>query len=134
MVDFAGRLRQRLAERLKGQFVTIAVDGGKVHKKLQTVSVLMGGNAYFLKSTKVLHNDHQTILDVVVDAQGTLESAGAIICAIVGDNHTGVQKAIQIFCEKNPKVMCFSFSMYLNWFIISIRFSKFAVLLTHCNF
>ena len=33
MVDFAGRLRNRLADRLKGQFVTLAVDGGKVHKK-----------------------------------------------------------------------------------------------------
>jgi hypothetical protein len=62
MVDFAGRMKSKFLERLKGQNITIAIDGGKVHKKLQTICVLMEGKAFFWKSTPVLHNDHQTIL------------------------------------------------------------------------
>lgn len=104
MVDFAEKLKIKFAERLNGQNVTIAVDGGKVHKKLQTVSVLMGGKAYFLKSTMVLHNDHESILAVLKEAKIFLEHAGATICAVVGDNHSGLQKAILLFCEENPLV------------------------------
>lgn len=64
MVKFASRIKDVLAAAVKGQFVTIAVDGGKVHKKLQTVSVIVNQRAFFLKSTRVLHNDHQTILGI----------------------------------------------------------------------
>lgn len=123
MIDFAGRLKAKFEERLKGQNVTIAVDGGKVHKKLQTVSVLMDKKAFFLKSTKVMHNDHQTILAVLKDAKLMLEKAGAIVCAVVGDNHSGVQKAIAKFCEENPLV-CIIFRNIMTVFFLSSRFSK----------
>ena len=50
MVDFACRPRAKFVERPKNQIVTIAVDGGKVHKK----SVLLEHKANFFESTKVM--------------------------------------------------------------------------------
>ena len=77
---------------MKGQNITLAVEGGKVQRKLQTVSVLCQKKAYFWRATKVLHNDHQTILDILDEAKGSLESFGATVVAVVGDNHSGIQK------------------------------------------
>lgn len=53
-----------MEKQLRGQFVTLAIDGGKVHKKLMSMSVICNKKAYYLTSSPVLHNDHETILKV----------------------------------------------------------------------
>ena len=86
------RLRGRFAEVVRGQFVTLAIDGGQVQRKLQTVTVICNKKAYFWQAVKVQHSDHQTILSILEHAKAALEGAGAIVVAVVADNHSGNQK------------------------------------------
>ena len=58
-------MRVECAKRLAGQNVTLAIDGGKVHHKLQSMSVICNKKAYYLTSVAVLHNDHETIFQVM---------------------------------------------------------------------
>lgn len=57
-------MRQEVSKILCGQNVTLAIDGGKVHHKLQSLSVICNKKAFYLTSVSVLHNDHATILKV----------------------------------------------------------------------
>ena len=128
----ADRLREQMEAKLRGQSVTIAVDGGTIHKKLQAVCFLAQKQVYFFKCCKVLHNDHATILSVLELAKTNLDKLGALCVAVVGDNHSGVQKvarfsvfsyfgtpvfkAIDLFCEKFPrvfKIRCVAHSLQL---------------------
>lgn len=75
----------------------------------------------------MLHNDHATIeglipisdfqfsfisnfflflslSDLLEKAKLQLESWEAVVVAVVGDNHSGIQKAIALLCEKFPEV------------------------------
>ena len=62
-----------------------------------------------------MHNDHQTILAILKEAKSELENAGATVCAVVGDNHSRVQKAVAMFCEGYPLVCCESYFQWLEF-------------------
>lgn len=98
-IIFADRMKDKFARIIKGQCVSLAIDGGKVQRKLQTVSVLCDKKSYFWKATKVLHNDHETILSILEEAKGALEGMGADLVAVVGDNHSGIQKVAFLRCQ-----------------------------------
>ena len=66
-----------------------------------------------------MHNDHQTILAILKEAKSELENAGATVCAVVGDNHSRVQKAVAMFCEGYPLVCCESYFQWLEVFNFS---------------
>ena len=53
MLKFSKRLHDVLAVRIAGEGVTLALDGGKVHRKLQSLSVIVGGKAFYLTSFTV---------------------------------------------------------------------------------
>ena len=90
--------------KVKGQYVTLAIDGGKVHHKLQSLSIICDRKAYYLTSVAVLHNDTQTILGVLQRGKNLVDGMGAEVVAVVGDNHAGIQAAIRLFCEANPSI------------------------------
>lgn len=104
MIAFGNRLVTLLQSRLRGQAVTLALDGGKIHKKVQSMSVICDGKAYYLAACTVLHNDNESILKVLEKGHDFLAQSGANLVAVVGDNHSGVQLAIDKFVDKYPKV------------------------------
>ena len=94
---FAHRMREAVSMKVKGQYVTLAIDGGKVHHKLQSLSIICDRKAYYLTSVAVLHNDTQTILGVLQRGKNLVDGMGAEVVAVVGDNHAGIQAAIRLF-------------------------------------
>ena len=50
MVTFAEKMRSILGKRIFGKTVTLALDGGKIHHKMQSLTILVGLQAYYLMS------------------------------------------------------------------------------------
>ena len=89
-----GRLKDKFSLVLKNQAVTLAMDGGQVHKKLQTFCFICNKKAYFWKCCSVLHNDAETLLALLESAKKYHDDVGAKLVAIVADNHSGIQKVV----------------------------------------
>ena len=53
MILFAQKMKAALGKVVMGEAVTLAVDGGKVHRKLQSLSIIVGQRAYYLLSIPV---------------------------------------------------------------------------------
>ena len=53
MILFAQKMKVALRKVVMGEAVTLAVDGGKVHRKLQSLSIIVGQRAYYLLSIPV---------------------------------------------------------------------------------
>lgn len=53
MKKFAEKARSLLQKVICGEAVTLALDGGTVHRKLQSLSVIVKGKAFYLKAFQV---------------------------------------------------------------------------------
>ena len=53
MILFAEKMREILSKKIHGQPVTLALDGGTIHKKLQSLCLIVGGQSFYLKSVPV---------------------------------------------------------------------------------
>ena len=123
MLLLAQRMRAALAKVVLGESVTLAIDGGKIHRKLQSLSIVVGKKAYYLRSIpvcqnfycgfyscvlchcpQVLHNDNSTIYQVLEDGKNMVETMGGEVVAVVGDNHSGLQLGIDKLVEKHPRI------------------------------
>jgi len=53
MLLLAERMRGILSKKIQGQAVTLALDGGTIHKKLQSLCLIVAGQSFYLKSIPV---------------------------------------------------------------------------------
>ena len=52
--------------------------------------MISGGEPFFLTSVEILNNSGDQYYNVLLQMKNALEQAGATVCAIVGDNASGV--------------------------------------------
>lgn len=68
---------------------------------------MAGGVSYFWRCHRLQHYNEEQIRPLIDAAFKELNSIGAILVAVTGDNASGVQNAIMAFCGEHPAVMGF---------------------------
>lgn len=98
----AGSLREDICKRVKGQVVTLAIDGwtsARAEKNINFV-VLHGGYAFFVGTEIVEHQDEPT-LTVLFRKHVKLvqDEMGAFIICVVADNATAYQSSLDTLVD-----------------------------------
>ena len=96
MHSLAQKVEQRMLQKIGKGVVTLGVDGWTNTRRQKMYNVVLVSNniAYFVDSMETTSNSADQIYGVVKEVKSRLETAGVIIGGVVGDNHSGVQSAL----------------------------------------
>ena len=82
-------------------------------RKMVNVVMIHNGEAHFLQSVEVSSNSGEQYFQLLKSVKAGLEEKGVIVCAVVGDNASGVQNALNR-CRR--KVFIFlDIILFLGW-------------------
>jgi len=101
MASLADKIREKICLKLKNCSVSLGVDGwtNTRHHKMYNLVIVHKGQAYFWASAETASNAADAILPMLKNAKQDLENRGIFVAALVGDNHSGVQSALQRFVQ-----------------------------------
>jgi hypothetical protein len=83
-VNFANKLKKKVVDIIKGQFITVCFDGwtSKRHEKVSNFCIHCKGKMFYWSSTTVMHNNEAELTAALRQALEEIQRTGAHVVAV----------------------------------------------------